>query len=444
MANGRSAPVYVISAQPEGAAGAAQRVDISDRVTSFSFTETEKGLDKLTLSVQNQDFGNLSNQVLAQGTTLTFNFGYADGTMSPQRKATVVKVTGGTVLAVEAKGGAFLLGLQPKTRTFTQISRGDVARQIAKENGFNAANTFIGDASITQAQITQANISDLGFLNALAKKEGWYFVIDALGFHFRQRDLGQPPRRSFIYFTDPGQGDLLGAPHIETDATAKPGAVVVRGIDPKTGKPMGAVADNTQDSGRGGLGSILGFVGGGANGAAGKSASSTGSQGQAQAINGQNGSNGARRTLGQDKVMATTAKSATDATRQAQGAYQRVQLTALKINFPAIGDPLFSAKSVFTLGGAVGTLAGNFYAVEVKHDLGSEYKMTVKGRSDARLSGGAAPAPVKSTAAVNTGKGPAPTATPDTTLAPHQTQDPRTGAPRTTFVPQGTPPTGSK
>lgn len=409
--SGRSAPVYILFAQPDGSA-TSTRVDVSDRIKSLSYEDVEKGPDKLTLKVRNEDYSGFANPIFADGTTLVFSYGYADGVMSPPRTAIITKVTGGAELTVEARGQACLLNLLPKIRTFKQMKRSDVAHQIATEQGYDAAHTFIEDTSIVLPQISQAKMTDAMLLRDMAKKEGAEFFIDYRGFHFHKRDLGQAPRRLYTYFTDPGQGDILTPPHVENDIFHKPGQVTAKGIDPKTGKPFAITADNSSDPGRQGLGYSVQID---------KASLQRGQRTQ---------------KLGSDATLASTAKSAGDAKRQVEAAYRKVQLTAAKVTFTAIGDPLMEAKTLITLAGAVGVLAGNYYVTKVKGDLGSDFKQVLECRRDTlgRATG------VKSTASVN-GQAATTGSAGDTTLDRKVVVDPRTQQTRTVFVPKGSPPT---
>jgi len=427
--NGRSAPIYIVSAQPAGATSS-QPVDLSDRVKSFTFKETEKKAETLSLKVRNDDYSMLANAVLAIGTKLTFSWGYADGQMSPQRSATVTKVTGGAELSVEAKGGMMLLHLQRRKRVFYNTKRSDVARTIAQQNGFTSTNIFVDDTEVVLPVITQGCVTDAFFLQDLARKEGFVFSVDYRGLSWRKPDFGQAPRRTFTYFTDPGSGDITAPPDVEQDVRGRPGAVVASGIDRATGKPWSVTSDNQGDAGRGGLAAILGLVGAGKGGGAATSSTVI-------SVNQQNGVY----TLGQDAKRVSTAHNQADAQRQADGLFNRIQRGALKVSFPAIGDPTTECKKLITLAGALGPIAGNYMITEVEHTLGSNYTMKIKAHSDGRAT--VATAPVHSDAAVNYQQGP-PAGPPSTTLTTHTTLDSRTGAPKTTFTPAGAPPTPTR
>jgi phage protein D len=434
MASGRSAPIYTVTAQAEGQATSTP-IDLSQQVISLTYTEKENS-ETLSLKLRKEDYSLFNNPALAVGTTLTVTWGYADGNLSTPRTATITKVTGGSTLTVEGKGGAIKMNLRPRSRVFQQMKRSDVAKLLATQYGFTSSNTYIDDTQNVLPIITQAKVSDATLLMDMARKEGFVWGIDALGFRFHKRDLAQAPRRTFTQFIDPGQGDILPpGVTVEQDVRGKPGAVVARGIDKTTGQPFGVTADNQGDSGRQGLSAILGLPGAGAGGASGSPATAT-----PQNVNSQTGALTPK--LGQDAVKVSTAVNQADAQRRANALYSNTQIRSFKISFPAIGDPTTTAKSVFTLGGAVGILAGNYYCTEVAHTVGSDYKMTVHGRSDGRPT--VATAPVRSDASVNYGQGPPASSTPSTTLAPRTTPNSRTGAPQTTYVAQGGPPAPTK
>lgn len=407
MPRNRSAPTYVIRVQPEGAAHA-ERVDVSDRVTALTYVDVEKGTDKLTLTVNNYEYKNFTNPIFADGTLLYFQFGYSDGVMSPAREAVIVKVTGGAVLKVEAHGKAFVLNTERKIRTFLRMKRSEVARQIAEEHGYDGDEVqFIEDTDEVLAIVTQARLTDAMLLRDMAHREGFEFFIDYRGFHFRPRDLAQAPRKLFHYFNDPNEGDILAPPVVENDLTAKPGVITAKGIDPKTKKPIDAKADNDTTKGRQGLGSFV------------KIHKATGARGERL-----------KRTA-QSAVLTTTEKTQASAERHVEGLFRKVQLSAAKLSFPAIGDPLMEAKTLCQIEG-IDALSGRYHVTEVSHQLGKDYQMHVKCQSDGV--GVPGPAPVKSKAAVNQkpadhSDGPA--------LERARSVDKRTGATKTTFRPKG-------
>lgn len=428
MPAGRTAPVYQLRVLPEGVQKPTA-IDASARVRSIDFEDDEK-VDKLSIVVDNFEYQNFDQPTFATGGVLEFSYGYADGNMSPPRQAVITKVTGGALLKIEASGKAALMNTVPRTRSFRRMKRSDVVRQIATENGYAAEAQFITDTAIVHDQITQARMTDAQLLRNLAQREGYQFYVDFRGLHFHERDIAQAPRRKFIYYLDPGQGDILAPPEVKNDVTAKAGAVAAKGIDPLTKQPIDSRASNDTTD-RTGLGALLGLTGSDDPASAAAAAPVGPTDDRIVKVAANNGIKTEGR-LAQDAVISTTEKSQAAADRLTAGVYKQLQLSAVHLAFQAVGDPLFEAKTVFELDGVGRNLSGRYYATKVKHTLGSDYRMTVEARRDNSAHGvGAA-----SKADVNTKKAPE-GGTGGTEMTEVTTVDSRTGQKTTKYVPKG-------
>lgn len=366
----RSAPFLHIairrpSAQKKGSPGGAnQAVDVSDRVTGFKFTDTEKGADKATFSVENQFYQNFDDPLFVDGNILEVSFGYPE-VSSPVREFVINKVTGGAKLSVEALGKAYLLMTEKRTRTFgPYITHSEIAEQIAREYEFDADHTFVTPTTEVEALWIQGGVTDHQVLQEIARRNGFVHWIDFRGFHWGKRDLKQKPRRGFIYFTDPGQGDITSPPHVENDITGKPATIVTKGIDPKTKQPITGKGDNDTTK-RDGLSKVLVIT-------------KTGAAGDYKDKHSPKAPN----PTGSSAVVATSDKTQAAAQAAAGGAYGKMQLGAVQLTFTAVGDPLMEAKTLITVSGIGQDLSGNYYVTEVSHSLSGNYTMTIKCRRD--------------------------------------------------------------
>lgn len=373
----RSAPSWNVavrkpSAQKKGASGGfatdAAVLDVSHLVTALDFTDVEKGADKANLTVNNYTYGLFDEPLFAEGNILEISWGYPES-WSPVRQFVITKMTGGDKLKVEALGKAYLLMTERRVRSFSYMTHSEIARQIADENGFDADHTFVDDTTDVEAVWNQASMTDYQLLADLGRRNGFVHWIDFRGFHWGKRDLKQKPRRSFVYFTDPGQGDITGPPQVENDVTAKPATFTAKGIDPMTKQPIVSKADNDTTK-RDGLAKILLITKTGAAGAL-----------KTKAPN----------PTGSSVATTTSQKTQKAADAQTAGAYAHMQLTAAKITFTAVGDPLMEAKTLITLSGFSQALAGNYYVTEVGHKVGSGYTMTIKCRRDGTANAATAP-----------------------------------------------------
>lgn len=404
----RDAVLVFIKVHREGAAEAV-RLD-SARVIGLSYEDTDTKADKFTLTLDNYDLRHFNDPLVRDGDLLDVTWGYP-GLMSPTRECVIKKITGGAQLKVEAHGKASLLHSDRKTRIFRGMKRSDIARQIAVEVGFELERQDIEDTSERIAQVNQAGMTDAALLANLAKREGFAFYIDHLGFHFHSRRLGQAPRRKFTWFVDQ-RGEMLSFPNVETDITAKPGAVTVKGRDALTKKPIEARGDNSTTAGRPGLAPVL------------------------KVIDRRDGQATLQQRSASEIVAPTTETSQASAERAAKGAYKGVQTTAVKLSWSNIGDPTTEAKTVVELAGIGSLISGNYYIESVTHKvLPGPYTMDVKARRDGTSN-------AASTSNVATSKGKtndaaAPSGGAGDDLEPIEVVDQRTGERRVQYRPRG-------
>ena len=224
----RSEPVFYVKVAPEG--GGSERVDLSDKVLSFQFEDSDKKADKLVLTVDNWDLSNFDDPVWRKGNILEVAWGYP-GEMAPAREVVIQKVTGFQTLNIEGHAKSVLMNRVARCRVFENKSRSAVAAEIAKESGYGAALQDIEDTGEPLPLITQARLTDAQFLRRLAHQEGFEFYVDFDGLHFHQRRLGQKPVRAFRWYTAPEVGEVISI-NIENDVTAKPGVVYIVAFQP--------------------------------------------------------------------------------------------------------------------------------------------------------------------------------------------------------------------
>jgi uncharacterized protein len=360
--------VTVFLAKSEGGGD----VDGSSRVMSFTYEDDEQKPDTLKLQVDNFDLSNLDSPVWKTGNKLEISWGYL-GDMSPIRSCVIQKVTGSTVLTVEANAMSVLMNKTQKTRTFKgPIKRSDVARQIALENGYEPDDQFIDETDLFYPSISCPRMTDAALLKDLARREGFEFYVDFDGFHWHKKKLGQRPLRRFVYYTDKS-GDIITW-NIENDIYAKKaGAITAAGINPLTKEPINATASNATTEG---------------TALAPEKTIITGISAQDGAVTGDftGPGPGSGSTEGSAAVMRTTETTQAGAQTQANGIYANNQLTAALISMECRGSPSTIAKTVNTIEGIGKSVSGNYYFTSVIHKVGAGYTMTVKARRDGRTS----------------------------------------------------------
>jgi phage protein D len=249
----RACPVLYV-AVVDGAGNKQRIIDQTSRIRSLDYLDSDSKADTCSLTVDNYDLSNFDSPLWAHNNRLQVTWGYA-GNLAVARELIITKVTGFTELKVTAKARSVLLDAVKKSRTFRNMTRAEVVRQIATEYGYEGEALVIDDSGAKFPHITQAGISDAQLIRKLAHQQGWEFYVDPAGFHFHEARVGQEPVRTFEWFTDPGRGDLLKV-SVETDITRKPTAVKVKARDPIEKKTEEAKASNSTDTNREGLARI--------------------------------------------------------------------------------------------------------------------------------------------------------------------------------------------
>lgn len=391
----RTEPVFYCKVAPEG--GGAERVDLSERVLSFSFEDSERKADKLVLAVDNWDLRNFDDPVWRKGNLLEVSWGYP-GEMAPAREVVIQKVAGFQTLNVEGHAKSVLMNKLTRCRTFENQTRSDVVQQIAQENGYGGSLQDIEDTEETITILTQARQTDAQFLKRLADREGFEFYVDFDGLHFHQRRLGQRPVRVFRWYTAPEVGDVL-AINIDNDVTAKPGAVRVRGRDPITRRDIdehGSNATTPRDS----LAPVI------------------------EIVDPETGSTRLERRNVSEEIRPSAEASAGTARREANARFRRSQHMTVELSATVLGDPSLLAKTVVEFQGIGQRLSGKYYVKEAKHKIDSSgYTVDVKCMRDGHSELGGAPSGGRAN------RGSAADNDPNA-LRPVEVVDPETGATR--------------
>lgn len=359
-------PIFFVRVSPSGKNP--EPVDQSNRIKSLEYEDCESKQDKLKLTVDNFDLTNFDAPIWKTGNHVEASWGY-EGNMSPLRQMKIQKVTGSLVLNVECIDESVVMNKVVRSRKFEYDSYSNVVKTIAKEYGFDDAHIFIDDTEDIFPEISQARMTDLQFITQIAKRYSFEFYLDFDGFHFHRRKLGQKPIRKFIYYTDPGRGDILTW-NIENDiySGGKTGGVTVKGRDLMKKKDFEVKVDNSTQTSRDTLGTV-----GGMRAAVGKG-KITFHETEEQA-----------RAAG-SPIIPTSEKTEKAAKKQAEGLFQKSQLQAVQLTMECVGDPQMLAKSTCEVEGIGKTISGHYYATQVNHKVGAGYKMTVKAKRDGKSS----------------------------------------------------------
>jgi phage protein D len=331
-------------------------------VISFRFEDDEQKTDKLTLTVDNYDLSALEGDLWVPETILEFQFGYP-GAMSPPREAVIQKVSGFNPMTVEADSKDCLMNrIQRTDRSWENVKRSDVVREIVKGYGYDDDKLHIVDTKVIVDHVTQGRMTDLQLIKSLAAREGFEFFVDFDGVHFHRRSTKDKPIKTLVYFADPGAGDILSI-SLEVDKRGKQAAsaVVLQGKDPKTGEPFKVRADaSTTASERAGLADNLANAGTEAK--------------TIEAIDGVTGestlvTSAEAKQAAQELVGPTSETTQAAAQRQADGAFLKHQLRGAHLTITIVLDALVFAKAVVKLERAGMKLSGNWYVKNAIHDV---------------------------------------------------------------------------
>lgn len=430
MTTRSDAPRIYVTVEPAKNAGSGAAADLSLKVLSLEYEESEKKVDKCVLTLDNATLEYFDHPVFEKGTRLRVSWGYA-GRMSPVRAVVVQKVTGALTLKVEAQGAGVLMNKVARTRTFENTTRSELVHALAKENGFGDAERHVEETSRVIPVQTQAGQTDFQFLKRLAELEGFEFYVDFDGLHWHPRRLAQKPVRVFQYYLPPGVGDITGF-DIDNDVTAKPGAAVVKGRDPLKKTDVSAQADDktTPRTTLGGIGELLGIAPPDGKDNA-KATTATNLPGEVLEVNPKTGETKtvikpAGAASGDVKNTSDPANAKTEAAKTFTKAQQAV--VQLKLNL--VGDPHLVAKTVVEVRGLGQRLSGKYFISDLKHKVDSSgYVMEAKSRTDGTNKG---TPQANSKAKPNTKQGDAKGAN-DGTLTETVVVNPKTGEEKTIY-----------
>lgn len=388
----RTDPVLFVTAWPEGRP--ARRVDLSDKVLSLVYEDSEHKADRLVLSVDNWDLAHFDDPVWKKGNLLEVSWGYP-GDMAPTRQVVIQKVTGFQTLAIEAHATSVLMNKIARCRSFENLTRADVVRQIAQEHGYGPARQDIEDTAHVLPVITQARMTDAQLLRRLADREGFEFYVDFDGLHFHQRRLAQRPIRVLRWFTPPEVGEILSI-HIDNDVTARPGAVNVRGRDPIRKTDIAERGSNARTQ-RDSLAPVI------------------------ELVDPETGATRLERRSIAEDIRSTAEPTSATARREADARYRRAQHQTVELSATVIGDPRLLAKTVVEIQGISQRLSGKYYVREAKHKIaGAGFTIELKCLRDGHSELGGPPSQGKPN------RGRAADSDPDA-LRPIEVVDPETG-----------------
>ncbi len=177
----RSGPGVRITLLANERAAHGEPLQLDGRIISFSFEDSEKQTDQVSLVLDNFDLSLFERDELVGGATLEVSWGYP-GNMAPPRRVVVKKLKGFQQLTVEGQATSVLMNRETKTRAWANKSRSDVVREIAREHGYEGEFAHVEDTAEALDSINQTAETDARFLRRLAAREEFQFFVDDAGF----------------------------------------------------------------------------------------------------------------------------------------------------------------------------------------------------------------------------------------------------------------------
>jgi hypothetical protein len=340
----RSGPGVRLTLLPNERAESGEPLDLGDRLTSFSYEDSERRADKVSLQLDNFDLSLFDREELMGGAVLEVSWGYA-GNTAPPRRVVVRSLKGFTSLTVEGQALSVLMNREARTRCWENATRSDVARTIAQEHGYDGAFAEIDDTEEVFDAINQTAETDARFLRRLASREEYEFLVDESGFHFHERRQHTAPAHVFTWYSDQGRGDVISI-NVESDLVRRAGRVTVRGRDPMERRTVEASASN-ENAERATLSETI------------------------EVVDPETGDTAVQQRNATANVRPTAATTEGQVRREAAARHRRAERATIKISMQVVGDPTLRAGTVVEVRGISSLLSGRYYLDEVKHTISS-------------------------------------------------------------------------
>jgi len=340
----RSAPGVRITLLADERAASGEPLELADRIIGFTFDDAERKADKVAIQLDNFDLSLFDREDLMGGATLEVSWGYP-GNMAVPRRVVVKKLKGFTTLTVEGQATSVLMNRESKTRNWENVTRAEVARQIAEEHGHEGQFIDVDDTEEVFDVVNQSGETDARFLRRLASREEFEFYVDDGGFHFHERRQSAAPTHVFTWYADPGRGDVMSI-NVESDLVKRAGRVAVRGRDPMRRTTIESSTTN-ETADRSTLAEVV------------------------EVVDPETGATSLETRNATASVHPTSASTEGRARRESSARFRRAERATIKVSMRVVGDPTLHAKSIVELRGVSGLLSGKYYVTGVKHVISS-------------------------------------------------------------------------
>ncbi len=323
---------------------------VAARVTSIVVTHEPDSLDHFTLAVANEfpalPFTHGDHATLfREGNAVTIKLGYVDAlTQVFDGKVTRVRARFGdqTMSTVTIEGHTRLHRLRTatSTRTYQQVSDGDIVRRIARENGLQAA---VDPTPTTHEYVVQVNQTDFDFLLERARRIRFELLVEGRKLIFRKPADGKPKSCTLLWgdtqrLSTAAKTFALTQLEVTLDATTPVAALTVHGMHPTKRAPI---------------------VGRGAGG-------------DEVDRNGSTGASVARTAFGraaEAAVVDLPVASQAEADEIAKALFNERTLRLVGGSGACVGAPAVRAGAVVEIGGIGPRFSGGYYVTQSTHEL---------------------------------------------------------------------------
>jgi len=345
-----------ITLLPDEKAASGTPVDLAGRILGFTYEDSERKADKVSIVLDNFDLSLFESKALVGGAVLEVSWGYP-GCMAPARRVVVKKLKGFTTLTVEGQALSSLMNRKAKTRRWENVTRAAVAKKIAAEYGYSGSFVDIDDTGEVFEVINQSAETDARLLKRLAAREEFEFFVDHTGFHFHERRQNMAPTHVLTWYADPGRGDVLSV-NVESDLTRRAGKVAVKGRDPKAKTTLNSSATSSTVK-RSTLGEVV------------------------EVVDPESGATSLQTRNATESVHTTSGSTQKRVKREASARFRRAERASVKLSLKVVGDPTLAAKGVVEVRGISSLLSGKYYVRDIKHIIStSGYTCDLKASRD--------------------------------------------------------------
>lgn len=223
--------------------------DISPYISEFTYEDGTDVDNMLTIEIRTSAKQFLDDPVFAEGSYLTFSWGYLQGKQSSIFILRIANIQAyyETIIRmqIQATDLGILMKKNQSKKDWKNTKASEIARQIAS---FYGLKPVVDDSETVHAFMPQGGKTDYNFMKYLSKiqKTGsWRFFIKNDTLYFTRLKLEQESFKTFKYM-DPNGTVISFSPYSrETSKSNAARNTVITSVDPFTNKPVQKVINDS-------------------------------------------------------------------------------------------------------------------------------------------------------------------------------------------------------